>query len=112
MRLLLVSQVLDILTLPFVPIGFRRDVCVSASLDDRRHALTEPTTDLSETALATCILHGVVQQGRDRFILVRAVLQGDASDRQQVTDVRDSCSLLDLSRVENRRIRQSLLEPG
>jgi len=32
--------------------------------------------------LATCILHGVVQQGRDRFILVRAVLQGDASDRQ------------------------------
>ena len=44
--------------------------------------------NLGQSRRAALIFDGVVQQGRDRLVLVAAVFQDDGRDGEQVRDIR------------------------
>ncbi len=61
-----------------------RLVRVGADPDDVRDPVAEPLADVSLGRRAALVFDGVMEQGRDRLVLVSAVLKDDRCDRQQV----------------------------
>lgn len=49
--------------------------------------VAEPGVDVSQACLAAGVLDGIMEEGRDGFVLVGAMLQGYRSDSKQVGQI-------------------------
>ncbi len=83
---------------------------VSAAIHNTRHALPKPAAHLLQGLLASLILCSVVQQGRDRLILIASVFQYQRANSQQVRDIRCQVTFASLLVVQLERVKQSLSE--
>jgi hypothetical protein len=102
----LVSHLGDVGALSFVPIAFFAGyfIGIRAAIDDTRHAFTEFFANFIEAGEAALVLHGIVQQRRDDFILAAAMLNHDSRDAKQMADVGLAFALAALVEMEFCRI--------
>jgi len=105
-----IAQMLQVFLLTFEPGRFRVGVRVGASLDNVRHRFAKLPPDFPKPPFSALILHGIVQQRRDRFILVAAMRQHRRCHAQKVRDIRPRGSLPELGSVEPRSIAQRPLK--
>src|SRR5438876_11935412 len=85
---------------PDPPLGLRDGVRVAAFLDYFRDAGAESPVNPREGRPPALILHRVVKKCADGHILVRAVLEGEAGDAEEVGAVRTPCAFARLGRAE------------
>ena len=95
---------------PLPPGRLRRDQRVAAGLDDRGDPRPELALHLGQSLGPALVLDHVVQQGRDRFVLVSPVLQHQRGDREQVRDIRDVGALSQLLLVCPRGVIERVRE--
>jgi len=92
--------------------GFlRRLPGVGAVLDDLRHGVAEPGTNIFETRATALVFRRVVQQRGNRFVLVPAIVQNDRRNAEHVRDVRGAGAFARLSSVDLARVSRRLIEP-
>src|SRR4029453_13830115 len=96
--------------LSFQPRRLWRLVCVGAALHDSRDVLAKLSLDITQSFRAATILNRVMQQGRDRFRFVRAVLHRDRGHTEDMRDVGDPCLFPELSAVNPRGVSQCFFE--
>ena len=82
---------------------------VAARVDDRRRRARRSGS--GSRPRSPLVLDGVVQDARDRLVLVAAVLEHERRHREQVRDVRDPRALAALIGMEQRRPADRLGEP-
>src|SRR6266568_8160992 len=82
------------------PWWFRNHFGVRASVYNRYHSIPEAAANLLACGCASLVFNCVVEQGGYRFIFISAIFKNNASDCQQVSDIRDGCSLAGLLRMQ------------
>ena len=105
-----IAQMLQVFLLSFEPGRFRLGIGVGASLDDVRDPFAKLPPDFPEPPFPALVLHGIVQQCRDRLILVAAMRQHRRGHAQKVCDIGPRGSLAELCSVEPGRIAQRPLK--
>ena len=101
---------LEIALLAGLPWRLGRLERVAARGHDGRDPVSESLPDVGEHPFASLILGRVVQERRDRLVLVTTVLDHERADTEQVPDVGDAASLSHLRAMSRRREPQCLLE--
>src|SRR6266508_2897380 len=76
----------DVIFLSFAPWWLRRLEGVGAAFDYSRYLFSELTLDITQSFRAATIFHCIMQQRRDRFCLISAVLQCDRGDPKDMRD--------------------------
>ena len=77
----------DVIFFSFPPWRPRRFEGVGAAFDYSRYLFPEFTLDITQPFRAATIFHCIVQQRRDRFCVIRAVLQCDRRDPKDMPDI-------------------------
>jgi hypothetical protein len=83
---------------------------VGAGFDNVGNFLAESVSDIIKPRQATVILDRIVQESGDRHILRTAVLEHCCSHCEQVGDIRDCCTLADLTAMHMNGIEQGAVE--
>jgi hypothetical protein len=92
------------------PWRLRRLEGVGAAFDYSRHLFPEFTLDITQPFRAATIFHCIVQQPRDRFCLIRAVLQYDRGDPEDMPDIGNPCLLPKFAAVNSGGVYQGLFK--
>jgi hypothetical protein len=96
----------DVILFSFTPWRFRRLLRIGAAFDYFRHLFSKFTLDITQPFRAAAIFHGIMQQRRDGFCLIRAVLQCDRGDAEDMTDIGNSGLLPKFATVNSRSVDQ------
>ena len=86
-------------------------VRIGAAFHDPQHLRAERGHRRPGFGRGLHVLDHIVEQGRDRLVLPRPVVQGDGARSQQVAEVRDVAPLPALAGMEPRRHAQRIDEP-
>src|SRR4030095_12498695 len=81
----------DVIFFSFPPWRLRRLEGVGAAFDYSRHLFTEFALDTPHPLPAATIFHRIMQQRPDRFRLIRAVLQCNRGDSEDMPDIGNPC---------------------
>ena len=96
----------DVIFFSFTPWRFRRLLRIGAALDYFRHLFSKFTLDITQPFRAAAIFHRIMQQGRDGFCLIRAVLQCDRGDPEDMSDIGNPGLLPKFAAVNSRSVDQ------
>ena len=88
------------------PRRLRDGIGIGAAFDDVRDPISEFSADVFQTRLSALVLDGIMQQSRNRFVLIAVVGKHYGSYAKKMTDIRARGSLAELLCVHARRIRQ------
>ena len=102
----------DVIFFSFPPWWLRRLEGVGAAFDYSRYVFPEFTLDITQPFRAATIFHCIVQQRRDRFCLIRAVLQCDRGDPEKMPDIGNPCLLPKFAAVNSGGVYQGLFKLG
>src|SRR4029453_6677358 len=100
----------DVIFFSLPPSWLRRLKGVGAAFDYSRHLFPEFTLDITQPFRAATILHCIMQQRSDRFCFIRAVLQCDRGDPEDMPDVGNPCLLPKFAAVNLRGVYQLFLK--
>ena len=99
--------------LPLGPGRLRPLQRLCAFVDDRGDAIFEADANLLQQLVGVAVVlifDGVVEEGRDRLVLVAPVLEDERTDTEQVGDVRRGRAFFRLVGVQLGRIDQGIPE--
>src|SRR2546425_10269412 len=105
-----VAKVRNVSLLACAPWRFRRLIRVSTTIYDLGNFFAKAFSDLLSHWRPACVLDRVVQPGRNCLILISAMLQSDARNREDVRDVRNLRSLAHLSLVQLACVHEGFIE--
>src|SRR4029453_3897061 len=100
----------DVIFFSFPPWWLRRLEGVGAAFDYSRHLFSESTLDITQPFRAATIFYCIVQERRDRFCLIRAVLQCDRGDPEDMPDIGNPCLLPKFVAVNSGDVYQRLFK--
>jgi hypothetical protein len=101
----------EICSFAFHPWGLGRSVSVCAAVYDLCDPVAEAAPDLLQNRETTPVLNSIVQQRCYRFILVSPIIERDASNSEQVRNVRDGSPLAHLPAVDPGSKNQCIFKP-
>ena len=87
------------------------DEAIAAAKDDIGDDVAELRADLGQRRFPAAVFRGVMQQRAEGFVFVRAVLEDERGDAEDVGDVGNPGALAALPLVDLVRVRQRGLEP-
>ena len=96
----------DVIFFSFPPWRLRHLEGVGAAFDYSRHLFAEFTLDITQPFRAAAIFHRIMQQRCDRFCLIRAVLQCNRSDPEDMPDIGNLGLLPKFAAVNSRCVYQ------
>lgn len=100
----------DVIFFSFPPWWLGRLQGVGAAFDYSRYLFSELTLDITQPFRAAMIFHCVMQQRPDRFCLIRAVLQCDRGDPEDMPDIGNPCLLPKFATVNSGGVYQRLFK--
>ena len=103
-------DVLHVSSLSLQPRRLWSLIGVRATFDNSGNPFSEFALDISQPLCAAAVFYCVVQQRRDRFRLVRAVLHCDRGDSEDVRNVGNPGLLPEFAAVNSRGVNQRFLK--